>query len=146
MSVDTLAAALQSLQSEHPDAIGEGIGYLRTRMGSLPEAEFRGAVEQLCSLFYVDTADRPDLQPLLDRAVAVVAGQGPRIVGQLLELMKGSDIKSHLYLARTLAASATRRCPRCGASSRPRTPTAGRSRSSRWGRSTTWRCGTPSPR
>ncbi len=73
-------------------------------MASLPEAEFRGAVEELCSLFYVDTADRPDLQPLLHRAVEVLAAQGPRVVAQVLELMKGSDVKSHLYLARALAA------------------------------------------
>jgi hypothetical protein len=103
MTLDSIAAALQSLQSDRPDRIGEGIEYLKSHMGSLPEAEFRGAVEELCSLFYVDTADRPDLHPLLDRAVAVLAGQGPRVVSQLLELMKGSDIKSHLYLARTLA-------------------------------------------
>jgi HEAT repeat protein len=104
MTLDSLSAALRSLQSDRPDAIGEGLEYLRARMASLPEADFRGAVEELCSLFYVDTADRPDLQPLLDRAVEVLAAQGPRVVAQLLELMKGSDIKSHLYLARTLAA------------------------------------------
>jgi hypothetical protein len=83
--------------------IAEGLEYLRTRMASLPEAEFREAVEEVCSLFYVDTADRPDLQPLLDRAVGILAAQKLRVVGQLLELMRGSDIKSHLYLARTLA-------------------------------------------
>jgi hypothetical protein len=103
MTLDSLAAALQSLQSDRPERIGDGLESLRTQMGTLPEAEFRRAVEELCSLFYVDTADRPDLQPLLDRAVAILAAQGPRIIGQLLELMKGSDIKSHLYLARTLA-------------------------------------------
>jgi HEAT repeat protein len=104
MSEDSLSVALQSLQSERPFAIGEGLEYLSTSLGRLPETDFRRAVEEVCSLFYVDTADRPDLQPLLDRAVAVLAAQGPRVVGQLLELMKGSDIKSHLYLARTLAA------------------------------------------
>jgi len=104
MNLDNLAAALRLLQSDRPDAIGEGLEALRTCMGGLPEADFRGAVEELCSLFYVDTADRPDLQPLLDRAVEVLAAQGPRVVAQLLELMKGSDIKSHLHLARTLAA------------------------------------------
>jgi HEAT repeat protein len=36
--------------------------------------------------------------------VAVLAGHGPRVVGQILTLMTGSDIKSHLYLARTLGA------------------------------------------
>jgi len=102
MTIDTLSAALESLQSDRPDRIGEGLEYLKTHTGSLPEAEFRRAVEELCSLFYVDPADRPDLQPLLDRAVAVLAAQGPRVIGQLLELMQGSDIKSHLYLARTL--------------------------------------------
>ena len=103
MTLDSLTAALQSLQSDRPERIGEGLEYLRAEMGTLPEAEFRRAVEELCSLFYVDTADRPDLQPHLDRAVAVLAAQGTRVIPQLLELMKGSDIKSHLYLARTLA-------------------------------------------
>ena len=103
MTLDSLAAALRSLQGDRPERVGEGLDYLRAHMGRLPEAEFRGAVEEICSLFYVDTADRPDLQPLLDRAVAVLAAQGPRVVAQLLEAMKGSDIKSHLYLARTLA-------------------------------------------
>ena len=103
MTVDDLSAALRSLQGDHPDSIGAGLDHLRASLGSLSEAEFRRAVEELCSLFYVDTADRPDLQPLLDRAVALLAAQGPRVVAQLLELMKGSDIKSHLYLARTLA-------------------------------------------
>jgi HEAT repeat protein len=104
MTVNSLTAALQSLQSDRPDAIREGLEYLSASMNGLPEAELRRAVEEVCSLFYVDTADRPDLQPLLDHAVAVLAAQGPRVVAQLLELMKGSDIKSHLYLARTLAA------------------------------------------
>jgi HEAT repeat protein len=102
MTTDGLSAALRSLQGDRPDSIGAGLDYLRASLGSLPDAEFRRAVEEICSLFYVDTADRPDLQPLLDRAVAVLAAQGSRVVAQLLELMKGSDIKSHLYLARTL--------------------------------------------
>jgi HEAT repeat protein len=102
MTTDDLSAALRSLQGDRPDSIGAGLDYLRASLGSLPDAEFRRGVEEICSLFYVDTADRPDLQPLLDRAVAVLAAQGSRVVAQLLELMKGSDIKSHLYLARTL--------------------------------------------
>ena len=46
--------------------------------GACPRRSSAERVEELCSLFYVDTADRPDLQPLLDRAVAVLAAQGPR--------------------------------------------------------------------
>jgi len=104
MGANSLAAALRSLQSDRPETIAEGLETLRANMGKLAEGELREAVEEVCALFYVDTADRPDLQPLLDRAVAVLAEQGPRVVPQLLELMRGSDIKSHLYLGRTLGA------------------------------------------
>jgi HEAT repeat protein len=104
VSLDSLSAALRSLHSDRPEAIAEGLEFIGARMGSLPDAELRGAVEEVCALFYVDTADRPDLQPLLDQAVAILAAQGVRVVPQLLELMKGSDIKSHLYLGRTLGA------------------------------------------
>lgn len=102
MTVDSLPAALRCLQGDRPEAIAECLEYLQGELGRLPDAEFRGAVEEVCALFYVDTADRPDLQPLLDRAVRVLAAQGTRVVPQLLELMRGSDIKSHLFLGRTL--------------------------------------------
>jgi len=97
-----LTAALRSLQGDRPEAIAEGLEYLRANIGTMPDAERRRAVEEVCALFYVDTADRPDLQPILDQAVGILAGQGPQVVAPLLELMKGSDIKSHIYLARTL--------------------------------------------
>jgi HEAT repeat protein len=104
MTVDSRTAALGSLHSDRPEAIAGGLEYLATSMKGLPEAELRQAVEEVCALFYVDTGDRPDLRAVLDRAVGVLAAQGPRIVAQLLDLMKGSDIKSHLYLGRTLGA------------------------------------------
>jgi HEAT repeat protein len=104
MTVDSLAAALRCLHGDRPEAIAECLEYLGAELGKLPEAEFRAAVEEVCALFYVDTADRPELQPFLDQAVGILAAQGPRVVGPLLELMKGSDIKSHLYLGRTLGA------------------------------------------
>jgi len=102
MTVDSRAAALESLHSDRPEAVAEGLEYLGACLESLPDAELRGAVEEVCALFYVDTADRPDLQPLLDRAVAILARQGQRVIAPLLDLMRGSDIKSHLYLGRTL--------------------------------------------
>jgi HEAT repeat protein len=104
MTVDSCTGALESLHSDRPEAIAEGLEYVAACLESLPEAELRRAVEEVCTLFYVDTADRPDLKPLLDRAVAILAAQGPRVIAPLLELMGGSDIKSHLYLGRTLGA------------------------------------------
>jgi hypothetical protein len=104
MPAVSFEAALQALRSDRPDRVEESLDFLAERMPGLTEVEFRTAGESLCALFYVDTADRPDLQPVLERAVTVLAAQGARAVSLLLEQLRGSDIKSHLYLARTLGA------------------------------------------
>jgi HEAT repeat protein len=102
MPVSSLPAALEALRGDRADAIDEGVRFLHERLPGLADAELRSATEALCTLFYVDTQDRPDLQPSLERAVAALASVGPRVVSHLLELMQGSDLKSHFYLARTL--------------------------------------------
>jgi HEAT repeat protein len=102
MTVTDVPSALEALRADRAEAIDEGIALLHDRLARLPEAELRSATEALCTLFYIDTQDRPDLQPSLERAVAALASVGPRVVSHLLELMQGSDMKSHFYLARTL--------------------------------------------
>lgn len=103
MAKEDVALALESLQGERAEEVERGVSALRDRLALLPEPEFRAAVEGLCALFYVDAHDRPDLEPSLERTVQILAAAGPRVVCHLLEFMRGSDLKSHLYLARTLA-------------------------------------------
>jgi HEAT repeat protein len=102
MSVTSVAAALEALRAYRPEEIDEGLRFLHERLAGLEGAELRAATEAICTLFYVDTQDRPDLLPSLDLAAKALASVGPRIVSHLLELMQGSDIKSHFHLARTL--------------------------------------------
>jgi hypothetical protein len=102
MTVTDLPSALEALRAERPEDIDVGVRFLQERLAGLSDAELRPATEALCSLFYVDTQDRPDLQPSLEGAVQALASVGSRVVSHLLELMKGSDMKSHFYLARTL--------------------------------------------
>jgi len=104
MPVSDVPGAITALGSESGAEIDDGVRYLRERLSQLSEAELRSATEALCSLFYVDTQDRPDLEPSLDLAVDALVSVGPRIVPQLVEAMQGADLKSHFYLARTLAA------------------------------------------
>src|SRR5438105_3070756 len=59
-------------------------------------------VEGIASLFYVALQDRPELERCLEQAERLLASTGVRTVPLLLELMRGSDLKSHFYLARTL--------------------------------------------
>lgn len=99
---DVLVPALKALRGEGAEEVERGIRLLQDRLTSLPEAEFHQGLEALCALFYVDTHDRPDLERCLERALDVLVALGARAVPPLLQLMQGSDIKSHTYLARTL--------------------------------------------
>ena len=107
--LDRLAADLA-----HGDSavVERAVRRLQAGMGRLGDADYRRAVEALCSLFYVDTADRPDLEAALDRATSLLAGQGTKVVPLLLSQMQSSDIKSHLYLARTLGRIGSDALPR----------------------------------
>lgn len=102
MTVSSVPAALEVLRADRAEQIDEGVRFLRDRLPGLAEPELRAATEALCTLFYVDTHDRPDLQSSLDLAVGALVSVGPRVVSHLLELMQGSDMKSHFHLARTL--------------------------------------------
>jgi len=93
---------LEDLASHDPARLADAVDWFDAHLAGLPDTDFRAAVEAVCGLFFVDTFDRPELEPLLERAEAALVRCGPRVIPQLLGFMKGSDIKSHLYLARTL--------------------------------------------
>ena len=98
-----LEKVARDLAHADPAVVGRAVERLRPRLPHFKDADYRQAVEMICSLFYIDTQDRPDLEVCLDRAMDVLSAQGPRVIPALLDQMRGSDIKSHIYLARTLA-------------------------------------------
>lgn len=99
---NNLEMMIEGLNSSRPDIVETAIRQLSLELEAMVDADYRRAVDALCSLFYVDTSDRPDLEPALDRVTDLLAGQGSRVVQLLLGRMEESDIKSHLYLARIL--------------------------------------------
>ncbi len=109
-------ADLERLAQDLSDAdarVVEGaLRRLGARLGRLGNAEYRRAVELVCSLFYVDPSDRPDLERALERGTRLLAAQGARVIPHLIRQMEGSDIKSHLHLARTLGLIGVEALPR----------------------------------
>jgi HEAT repeat protein len=95
---------LRQLESSEAGSIAAAVEAIGARFSSLSAAEHRRAVQAICALFYVDLYDRQDLQPAVDAAEKVLAGAGEPVIPILIGLMEGSDIKSHLHLARVLAA------------------------------------------
>lgn len=104
MPDESVAAAIHALSGAGRDEVEQAVRDLGGRLPTLEEADFRAVVEGICSLFYIDTYDRPDLEPVLDLAVHYLGQQGPPVVPLLLEFMEGSDVKSHLHLAQAVAA------------------------------------------
>ncbi len=102
MDETTVESVLEDFASTDPARLARAVDWLDGHLAGLPDAGFRAAVEALCGLFFIDTFDRPELEPLLARAESTLVNCGPRVIPQLLSFMKGSDIKSHFYLARGL--------------------------------------------
>jgi hypothetical protein len=102
MMTTTVKEALALLGSESREKIQRGMGILRHCLTDLEEDDFRMAAEALCTLFYIDHFDVPDLVATVDDAVELLASQGGRVVPLILEFMRGSDLKSHFHLAQTL--------------------------------------------
>lgn len=102
MPGDVVRSAKEALRSTDKSRVERAVRDLSAELQFLEDLDYRAVVEALCSLFYIDTYDRPDLEPALDQVEEVLAGQGVKIVPLLLEFMAGSDIKSHLHLAQAL--------------------------------------------
>jgi hypothetical protein len=102
MKRDTFLSALASLRGDRADDLDAGIARLQGQLSSLDDTSYRQAVEALSSLFFLDTHERPELEPRLDDAARVIAESGERAVHPLLDALQGSDIRSHLHLAKTL--------------------------------------------
>jgi HEAT repeat protein len=102
MTDEPVKAAIEHLHSHERVTVEQAVRDLGAVLPGMHGADFRTVVEALCSLFYVDTYERADLEPALEATVGILAHEGHRIVNLLLEFMEGSDIKSHIFLAQAL--------------------------------------------
>jgi len=82
-----LDALASELADADPGVVRRAVDRVGAHLGRLDEAGFRRAVEMLTSLFYVDIADLPDLEAVLDHTVEVLAARGRRVVPHLLRQM-----------------------------------------------------------
>jgi HEAT repeat protein len=90
------------LRSGSSDEVVRGVQRLRPRLRQLGGADFRDAVEALCGLLYIDTYDRPDLEPAVAAAVAALGHAGRRAIPVILSQIESTDVKCHMHLAQAL--------------------------------------------
>jgi HEAT repeat protein len=66
-------------------------------------SQVREVADALVSLFYLDPADRPEMNVVIDSAVDALVALGPGAVDVLIEDLTDTDLKANLLVGRTLA-------------------------------------------
>lgn len=102
MQVETQREVEELLASEEPEAVRRGLELVRREIARVGVAEARPLFDAVVSLFYIDPLDRPDLVPVLDEAVSLVAGFGDWVIPLLVERLDASDIKAQMATAHAL--------------------------------------------
>ncbi len=90
------------LASQAPDDIQRGLVLAREEAAKLYPQEAEPLLEIVSTLFYVDALDRPDLVPMLDQAISLVASFGKGIIPMLLRHMEAGDVKAQLAIGQAL--------------------------------------------
>ncbi len=90
------------LTSAKPEELRQGLKLAKEALSTAGADEARPLYEMIATLFYIDPLDRPDLAPLLDEAVALVAGFGEWVIPVLLHNLDDGDLKAQMVIAHTL--------------------------------------------
>ncbi len=84
------------LASEDPEEIHQGLVKVREHLPGIDEQRARELFEMISPLFYIDVLDHPELVPVLDEAVGLMADFGDQAVPILLETLDAGDMKAQL--------------------------------------------------
>ncbi len=80
----------------------KGLELVRREIARIGSGEARPLFEILSAVFYVDTLDRPDLVPVLDEALSLVAGFGSWVIPALVDRLEAGDVKAQLAAGHAL--------------------------------------------
>lgn len=96
---ETIKALLESTQLED---LKRGLELVRGEIARLGSQEARPLFEMVCSVFYIDPLDHPELMPALDEAVNLVVGFGNWVIPALVERLDAGDLKAELAVSHAL--------------------------------------------
>ncbi|MEW6377886.1 MAG: HEAT repeat domain-containing protein [Thermodesulfobacteriota bacterium] len=95
-------SVFRKLRAESAYDVIEGLDEIERKIKGLREKDFNEAILALCSLFYIDLFDRPDLEPAVDRAFKILAATKEKSIPLILHQLKEADLKVQMQLARAL--------------------------------------------
>ena len=90
------------LASTEPDEIRRGLELAEQEFSQSGFSSVKHLVEIVSTLFYIDPLDRPELVPLVDDAISLIARFGKPAVPILVEKLEAGDLKSQIAIAHAL--------------------------------------------
>lgn len=90
------------LVSTKPEEVAQGLELAKKEIANIGSDEARPLFEMVSALFYFDPLDRPDLVPILDKAVSLVVGFGEWVIPVLMENLDAGDLKAQLAIGHAL--------------------------------------------
>lgn len=98
----THGAVKALLASSDAGDLRKGLALAREEIARVGAREARPLFEIVSSVFYIDPLDRPDLVPVLDEAVSLVAGFGDWVIPALVDHLEAGDVKAQLAAGQAL--------------------------------------------
>lgn len=99
MNVDNIK---QKLASEQPQEIHQGLEQIKAEMDDVRDEDLQDMVDLVLPLFYIDLLDHPDLVPVVDEAISMVADSGKRVIPLLIDSLEAGDLKAQLAIGQAL--------------------------------------------
>jgi len=90
------------MASRQPEEVRRGLALAREEVSKIGPDEAGPILEIVSTIFYIDPLDRPDLVPVLDEAISLVAGFGKKVIPVLLQCLEAGDVKAQLAFGQAL--------------------------------------------
>jgi HEAT repeat protein len=90
------------LTSTRPEELRKGLELARQEIARVGSREAKPLFEIVSTIFYIDPLDRPDLVPIVDDAVSLVAGFGQWVIPMLIDHLEAGDIKAQMAVGHAL--------------------------------------------
>ena len=97
-----IKSAFRKLRAESVYDVIEGLEEIEQKVKGLRGKDLNEAILALCSLFYIDLFDRPDLEPAVERAFKILVALGEKAIPLILYQLKEADLNVQLRLSRAL--------------------------------------------
>jgi len=102
MTDDSYRNVRMLLAGTQPEELRKGLKLAEVEIAKADSDKAGSLFEMISTLFYIDTLDHPELAPILDEAINLMARLGSRIIPILVDNLDEGDLKAQMAVANVL--------------------------------------------